>query len=195
MAHFCAPNTFTWETPLTMEMRWAIKFSAYSSTWESFKVGPLMVIKMMGDSAGLTFCTVGGAGIPGGSFRRTAATALCTSAAAPSIERSSANWMVILVAPTPLEEVIESMPETVANWRSSGVATAEAMVSGLAPGSEAFTWRVGKSTLGRSLTGSARYPAMPNNIIPIMTNAVITGRLIKISVIFMGQQGPKPMTL
>ena len=48
------------------------------------------------------------------------------------------------------------MPATVANWRSSGVATAEAMVSGLAPGSEAFTWRVGKSTLGRSLTGSAR---------------------------------------
>jgi len=79
----------------------------------------------------------------------------------------------------------------VANWRSSGVATAEAMVSGLAPGSEAFTWRVGKSTLGKSLTGKARYPAMPNNIIPIMTKAVITGRLIKISVIFMGRLGPQ----
>src|SRR5258708_27648176 len=93
--------------------------------------------------------------------------------------------MVMLVLPMPLDEVIESIPATVANWRSSGVATAEAMVSGLAPGSAAFTCRVGKSTLGRSLTGSARYPAMPNKMIPIISNAVITGRLMKMAVMFM----------
>ena len=40
--------------------------------------------------------------------------------------------------------------------RSSGVATAEAMVSGLAPGSAADTEMVGKSTRGRGATGSPR---------------------------------------
>src|ERR1019366_8365793 len=87
-----------------------------------------------------------------------------------------------------LDDVIESIPATVANWRSSGVATADGMVSGLAPGKEALTCRVGKSTLGRSLTGNARYPAIPNSTMAIMTNAVITGRLMKISVMFMIQR-------
>ena len=72
----------------------------------------------------------------------------------------------------------------VENWRSSGVATDAAMVSGLAPGRLAFTWMVGKSTFGRSLTGSARYPATPNSTMPSMTSVVITGRRIKISVMF-----------
>ena len=48
------------------------------------------------------------------------------------------------------------MPGMVENCRSSGVATADAMVSGLAPGRPADTEIVGKSTSGRSLTGSAR---------------------------------------
>src|SRR6266849_891911 len=92
--------------------------------------------------------------------------------------------MVMLVEPTPLLEVMESMPAMVENCRSSGVATEDAMVSGLAPGSEACTWIVGKSTMGRSLTGRARYHATPNSTIPIITSAVMTGRLMKISVIF-----------
>ena len=41
------------------------------------------------------------------------------------------------------------MPAMVENWRSSGVATEEAIVSGLAPGSEADTLMVGKSTVGQ----------------------------------------------
>ena len=57
--------------------------------------------------------------------------------------------------PSELIEVIESMPAMVVNWFSSGVATEDAMVSGLAPGRLAVTCIVGKSTLGRSLTGSA----------------------------------------
>ena len=40
------------------------------------------------------------------------------------------------------------MPAIVENCFSSSVATAEAMVSGLAPGSSAVTWMVGKSTFG-----------------------------------------------
>jgi hypothetical protein len=62
--------------------------------------------------------------------------------------------MVIEVVPRPLVEVISVTPAICANWRSSGVATAEAIVSGLAPGSDADTWIVGKSTCGSGATGS-----------------------------------------
>ena len=48
------------------------------------------------------------------------------------------------------------MPAIVENCFSSGVATAEAIVSGLAPGSCAWTWIVGKSTFGSAFTGSRR---------------------------------------
>ena len=44
------------------------------------------------------------------------------------------------------------------NWRSSGAATDDAIVSGLAPGSAADTWMVGKSTCGSGATGSSRKP-------------------------------------
>ena len=81
-------------------------------------------------------------------------------------------------------EVMESRPGMVENWRSSGVATEAAMVSGLAPGRLAYTWSVGKSTFGRSLTGRARYPATPNRTIPSITSVVITGRRMKIPVMF-----------
>ncbi len=60
------------------------------------------------------------------------------------------------VVPSAFDDVMESSPAMVENWRSSGVATADAMVSGLAPGSLAATSSVGKSTLGRSLTDSER---------------------------------------
>ena len=48
------------------------------------------------------------------------------------------------------------MPAMRPNWRSSGVATAEAIVSGLAPGSEAETEIVGKSICGSGETGKFR---------------------------------------
>jgi hypothetical protein len=51
--------------------------------------------------------------------------------------RLSVNWMVMLLSPSALVDVIESMPAIVVNCFSSGVATAEAIVSGLAPGSMA----------------------------------------------------------
>src|SRR5580704_16274194 len=91
----------------------------------------------------------------------------------------------MLVCPRPLKEVIESSPGTVENCRSRGVATEAAMVSGLAPGSVACTCNVGKSMFGRSLTGKFRYPATPNSRIPIMTRAVMTGRLMNSAVRFM----------
>ena len=57
------------------------------------------------------------------------------------------------VPPCVLVELMLVRPEIVANCFSSGSATDEAIVSGLAPGSAALTRMVGKSTLGRSATG------------------------------------------
>ncbi len=72
------------------------------------------------------------------------------------IFRRRLNWSVIWHDPSPLTDVIESSPSIVENCRSSGVATAEAIVSGFAPGRLAETTIVGKSTFGKSLTGSVR---------------------------------------
>ena len=70
------------------------------------------------------------------------------------MSRPRSNCSVMLVEPWPDCELIDSIPATVANCRSSGVATVLAMVSGLAPGKEALMRKVGKSTCGRSFTGS-----------------------------------------
>src|SRR5262249_27171561 len=78
-----------------------------------------------------------------------------------------------------LAELIDDRPAIVENCFSSGSATADAIVSGLAPGSEAVTWMVGKSMFGRSLTGSSRYAIVPNTTMPIMIRVVVTGRSMK----------------
>ena len=91
----------------------------------------------------------------------------------------------MLALPCELVELIELRPEIVANCFSSGSATADAIVSGLAPGSPALTWIVGKSMLGRSLTGSSRYAMAPNTRMPSIRSVVVTGRLTKSSEIFM----------
>jgi hypothetical protein len=121
---------------------------------ESGSVGELSVRKKIGKSAGLTFCSDGGAGMSGGRLRLVRAIAPWTSCAAASMLRSRSNWMVICVLPVVLFELMAVMPAIVENCFSSGVATDAAMVSGLAPGRLALTWTVGKSTAGRSLTGS-----------------------------------------
>ncbi len=97
---------------------------------------------------------LGGSVISSGRRRAAELSADCTSSAAPSMSRSRTNCKVMRVEPWVLVDVIESMPAMVANCFSSGVATAEAMVSGLAPDSEALTWIVGKSTRGKAATGN-----------------------------------------
>ncbi len=79
--------------------------------------------------------------------------AVCTSWAAASMLRDRSNCKVMLVLPVEFEELMEVRSAMLLNCRSSGVATDEAMVSGLAPGKLAETLMVGKSTLGSSLTG------------------------------------------
>ncbi len=63
--------------------------------------------------------------------------------------------------------------------RSSGVATVAAMVSGLAPGSDACTEIVGKSTCGSGETGSRRNASAPASAMPSVSSVVATGRAMK----------------
>ena len=71
------------------------------------------------------------------------------------------------------------------NWRSSGVATEEAMVSGLAPGKPADTEMVGKSTCGSGETGSRRKATAPARNTAMTRSVVAIGLRMKGSEIFM----------
>ena len=154
-AYFCDPNTDTCATPSTVDMRCARKVSAYSSNADSDSVGELTARNRIGESAGLALRNEGGS-MSRGSWRCTRESAACTSCAAASMLRDRLNCSVMFVLPWVLVDVIASMPAIVENCFSSGVATAAAIVSGFAPGRPAETVIVGKSTLGRSLTGSSR---------------------------------------
>jgi len=72
------------------------------------------------------------------------------------------------------------------NWRSNGVATDEAMVSGLAPGKLALTEIVGNSTSGSGDTGSIRYAVAPPSVMAATRSVVATGFRMKGSEIFIG---------
>ena len=117
--------------------------SAYSSRSESRMVGEVRNRLMTAWSPGFTLRNEGGVGIPGGSRGMASAIAVSTSTVAPSISRLRSNCRVTLLLPWLLLETIESRPAMEVNCRSKGVATAEAMVSGLAPGRLAETVMVG----------------------------------------------------
>ena len=80
------------------------------------------------------------------------------------------------VEPSELLEVISVTPAMRPSARSSGVATVAAMVSGLAPGSDADTEIVGKSTCGSGATGSSRNATAPASAKPSVSSVVATGR-------------------
>src|SRR6185312_17304943 len=61
-AYFWLPSTCTWATPLTIEMRWATRVSAYSSSVHGGSVVDVMTRYRIGWSAGFTFVKVGGVG-------------------------------------------------------------------------------------------------------------------------------------
>ena len=50
------------------------------------------------------------------------------------MSRFRSNWSVTFALPFELDEVISSRPAMVVNWRSSGLATAEAIVPRIAAG-------------------------------------------------------------
>ena len=82
------------------------------------------------------------------------------------------------VEPNWLEEVIWFMPEMRPNCRSSGVATADAMVCGSAPGRPAPTLMTGKSTLGRDATGRKLKARIPDSSRAAASSDVPIGRRI-----------------
>ena len=83
------------------------------------------------------------------------------------------------VEPSELLDVISVMPAMRPSERSSGVATVAAMVSGLAPGSDAWTEMVGKSTCGSGDTGNSGNAAAPKSARPMVSRVVATGRSMK----------------
>src|SRR5437660_11688835 len=102
-------------------------------------VSEVAAIIIMGASAGLILRQVGECGRLDGSCPRAALMAAWTSLAAASMLRLRSNWSTIWVEPSWLVEDISVTPAMRPNWRSSGVATEEAIVSGLAPGRAAET--------------------------------------------------------
>src|SRR5208282_5655183 len=109
---------------------------------------------MIGASAGLTLWYVGFWRRLVGRSTRAATIAAWTSRAAPSMSRLRPNCSVMLVLPTVLEEVISVTSAIVPRWRSRGVATVVAIVSGLAPAMLAETVIVAESTWGNGDTAS-----------------------------------------
>ena len=82
-------------------------------------------------------------------------------------------------------EVISLTSAMVPRWRSKGVATVAAITSGLAPGIEASTTMVGKSTCGSGATGRRKKATAPASVRPSVSSVVATGRRMKNSVRFM----------
>src|SRR5271169_1602933 len=104
--------------------------------------------------------------------------AACTSRAAASMLRFRSNCIAMAVDPNWLDEVIWLIAAMRPNWRSSGVATADAMVSGLAPGNCAPTEITGKSTCGSGDTGNCVYASPPASSSAIVASVVAMGRWI-----------------
>src|SRR5271168_95019 len=102
-----------------------------------------------------------------------------TSRAAASMLRLRSNCRVTLVLPSELDEVISVTPAMWPNWRSRGVATEEAMIRALAPGSPAETEMVGKSTWGSGDTGNTLKAMPPAMAIAMVSRVVATGLRMK----------------
>src|SRR5215831_12078072 len=79
------------------------------------------------------------------------------------------------VAPNELDEVISVTAAMRPNWRSSGVAMEDAIVSGLAPGKPALTEMVGKSTCGRGETGNNPNATAPASATAMESKVVAIG--------------------
>src|SRR5262249_2994803 len=132
-----------------------------------------------GESAEFTLRYAGCEGKSAGNWLRAALIAASTSRAAALMSRFRSNCSVIPVLPSVEVEVICVTPAMRPNWRSSGVATAEAIVSGLAPGRLAPTEIVGRSTCGSGATGRKRKAIAPDRKMAMVTSDVATGRRIK----------------
>src|SRR5580698_7376314 len=99
--------------------------------------------------------------------------AASTSRVAAAISRLRSNCRVMLVEPRLLDEVISVTEAMWPNWRSRGVATEDAMVSGLAPGREGET-------------GSSWKATAPDKAMATVRRVVAIGLRMKVSEMFIG---------
>ncbi len=113
------------------------------STTLSGDVSELTASEMTGTSAGLLLLYVGGVGSVRGSRLDAALMAACTSCSAESMSRSSVNCSVICELAALLTDVRCATDGICPSCRSSGVVTAETIVSALAPGRIVDTTIVG----------------------------------------------------
>ena len=90
-----------------------------------------------------------------------------------------------------MDEVNSVTPAIVARRRSSGSATVEAMMSGLAPAMVACTTMTGKVTFGSGATGRWKYASKPDKPMAIASNVVATGRLMNSEGIFTLRSRPR----
>ncbi len=114
--------------------------------------------------------------ISAGSWRLARNSAACTSAAAASMSRLGSNSSEICVSPWMLVELLVTRPGMEENCFSSGVATDEAMLSGLAPARLAPTWIVGVSYLGSAEIGKFAQQITPATTALIQNSRVAIGR-------------------
>ncbi len=135
----------------------------------------------MGASAAFTLRYVGFDGRLAGRYVRAALIAACTSRAAALMLRLRSNCSEMLVEPVELFDVISLTPAMCPNCRSSGVATDEAITSGLAPGRLALMLIVGMSICGSGETGSTWNAMMPAIAMAIVSRMVAIGRLMKMA--------------
>ncbi|MNT54701.1 hypothetical protein D3C72_1918800 [compost metagenome] len=128
--------------------------------------------------------------IPLGNRLREALIAACTSRAAASISRPWSKPRITRVEPW-LELLVSVVtPDIAPMERSSGVATVEAITSGLAPGRLAWTTITGNSICGSGATGNRPKLTPPSSMIARLRSMVATGRRIKGAERFMA--GPAP---
>src|SRR5262245_52355247 len=90
----------------------------------------------------------------------------------------------MFVEPRELDDVLSVTAAIRPNCRASGVATDDAIVSGLAPGSDAKTEIVGKSTCGSGDTGSSVNAAAPARPRATIRSVVAIGRRMNGAEIF-----------
>src|SRR5258705_2482191 len=135
-----------------------------------------------GASAGLNLRYVGLLGRLVGRELLAAWIAACTSRAAALMLRERSNCTVTRALPSDELDVSSVTPAMRPMARSSGVATVAAITSGLAPGSDADTEIVGKSTCGSGDTGRSPKLTPPASATPSDSSVVATRRRTKGSV-------------
>src|SRR6266481_8986617 len=114
--------------------------------------------------------------MPAGRSADAALMAACTSRAAASIGRLRSNWATIVVRPRRLVLVSSVTLAICPMRRSSGAATAVAIVWGSAPGRAAVTMIVGYSTRGRDATARKRNASAPLRNSASISRLTPTGR-------------------